>query len=163
MLVNSGSLPRLLKLVHRKWLFPPFSPFANCSYYPIKFFYKFCRLISSFALLVSILFNFQDAGTILLLCKMLVLKYFFKVSDLNFAYAKPKYLSCESCLYYTDTVGTNGLEPSTSRLSGVRSNHLSYAPKWILPRLWLLSSALLVEMRRIELLTPCVQGRCSPS
>ena len=50
-------------------------------------------------------------------------------------------------------VGTNGLEPSTSRLSGVRSNHLSYAP----------SSSLLVEMRRIELLTPCLQSRCSPS
>ena len=47
-------------------------------------------------------------------------------------------------------MGTNGLEPSTSRLSGVRSNHLSYAPT-------------LVEMRRIELLTLCVQGRCSPS
>ena len=28
-------------------------------------------------------------------------------------------------------VGTSGLEPPTSRLSGVRSNHLSYAP--ILP------------------------------
>ena len=26
-------------------------------------------------------------------------------------------------------MGLNGLEPSTSRLSGVRSNHLSYAPK----------------------------------
>ena len=49
-----------------------------------------------------------------------------------------------------EMVGTNGLEPSTSRLSGVRSNHLSYAPS-------------LVEMRRIELLTPCLQSRCSPS
>ena len=29
-------------------------------------------------------------------------------------------------------MGTNGLEPSTSRLSGVRSNHLSYAPKQFL-------------------------------
>ena len=47
-------------------------------------------------------------------------------------------------------VGTSGLEPPTSRLSGVRSNHLSYAP-------------VLVEMRRIELLTPCLQSRCSPS
>ena len=132
------------KLVHRKWLFPPFSPFANCSYYPIKFFYKFCRLISSFALLVSILFNFQDAGT-------------------GTKFASQNACAVIWCLSLTDTVGTNGLEPSTSRLSGVRSNHLSYAPKWILPRLWLLSSALLVEMRRIELLTPCVQGRCSPS
>ena len=26
-------------------------------------------------------------------------------------------------------VGLNGLEPSTSRLSGVRSNQLSYRPK----------------------------------
>ena len=53
-------------------------------------------------------------------------------------------------IHFQDLVGTNGLEPSTSRLSGVRSNHLSYAPS-------------LVEMRRIELLTLCVQGRCSPS
>ena len=28
-------------------------------------------------------------------------------------------------------VGPNGLEPSTSRLSGVRSNHLSYGPIYL--------------------------------
>ena len=59
-------------------------------------------------------------------------------------------------------VGTSGLEPPTSRLSGVRSNHLSYAP--IFGQIG--SSYIfipLVEMRRIELLTPCVQVRCSPS
>ena len=28
-------------------------------------------------------------------------------------------------------VGTSGLEPPTSRLSGARSNHLSYAPLWL--------------------------------
>jgi hypothetical protein len=27
-------------------------------------------------------------------------------------------------------VGLSGLEPLTSRLSGVRSNHLSYRPDW---------------------------------
>ena len=45
-------------------------------------------------------------------------------------------------------VGLSGLELLTSRLSGVRSNQLSYRP-------------IMVETRRIELLTPCLQGRCS--
>ena len=47
-------------------------------------------------------------------------------------------------------VGLNGLEPSTSRLSGGRSNLLSYKPK-------------LVEIIGIEPMTPCLQSRCSPS
>ena len=62
-------------------------------------------------------------------------------------------------------VGTSGLEPPTSRLSGVRSNHLSYAPVFTVCS-WKFSSfpfSHLVEMRRIELLTPCLQSRCSPS
>ena len=37
-----------------------------------------------------------------------------------------RYLSQLSLL-----VGTSGLEPPTSRLSGVRSNHLSYAPMFL--------------------------------
>ena len=58
-----------------------------------------------------------------------------------------------------ELVGSNGLEPSTSRLSGVRSNHLSYEPMCVRSAL----SPFLVEMNRIELSTPCLQGRCSPS
>ena len=34
-------------------------------------------------------------------------------------------------LTYLWVVGTSGLEPPTSRLSGARSNHLSYAPLWL--------------------------------
>ena len=33
-------------------------------------------------------------------------------------------------------VGLDGLEPSTSRLSGVRSNHLSYRPLFNLGGIW---------------------------
>ena len=62
-------------------------------------------------------------------------------------------------------VGLRGLEPPTSRLSGVRSNHLSYKPMSVFGdgRRSFVFRRPLVEMRRIELLTPCLQGRCSPS
>ena len=84
-------------------------------------------------------------------------------------------------------VGLGGLEPPTSRLSGVRSNHLSYKPIFYYqyggdeetrtPDLLHAKQTLsqlshapaiafyekMVEMRRFELLTPCLQGRCSPN
>ena len=47
-------------------------------------------------------------------------------------------------------VGSSGLEPPTSRLSGVCSNLLSYDPK-------------MVEVIGFEPMTPCLQGRCSTS
>ena len=79
-----------------------------------------------------------------------------------------------------ELVGLDGLEPSTSRLSGARSNHLSYRPfliwfrfvhRTLYPssdpfcqiRLWVADFHRLVEMMGIEPMTPCLQGRCSPS
>ena len=90
-------------------------------------------------------------------------------------------------------VGSSGLEPPTSRLSGARSNHLSYEPiqfsvylvhsqpvslyrpfrrvAIVLRTLALRCLASIfdswrcqvVEMMGIEPMTPCLQGRCSPS
>ena len=47
-----------------------------------------------------------------------------------FVFVKNTYQKTISYLLISilNLVGTNGFEPSTSRLSGVRSNHLSYAP-----------------------------------
>ena len=65
-------------------------------------------------------------------------------------------------------VGRGGFEPPTSRLSGVRSNQLSYRPIW-----WSVSfrrnaasrryAPYLVERIEIEPMTLCLQSRCSPS
>ena len=58
-------------------------------------------------------------------------------------------------------VGSSGLEPPTSRLSGARSNHLSYEPIKVFRCISSLSP--LVEMMGFEPMTPCLQGRCSPN
>ena len=65
-------------------------------------------------------------------------------------------------------VGSNGLEPSTSRLSGARSNHLSYEPiqffRFFVPLIPTRHTFIwLVEMMGFEPMTPCLQGRCSPN
>ena len=66
-----------------------------------------------------------------------------------------------SQLSYAPIMGLSGLEPPTSRLSGVRSNRLSYKPILVFGVVTLIPTV--VEMRRIELLTSCLQGRRSPS
>ena len=61
-------------------------------------------------------------------------------------------------------VGTSGLEPPTSRLSAECSSQLSYVPMLLRISRGLSSMLhLVVEMRGIEPLTPCLQGRCAPS
>ena len=53
------------------------------------------------------------------------LSFIFLICIYLFLYSIFKLLSLET---FVSMVGTSGLEPPTSRLSGVRSNHLSYAP-----------------------------------
>ena len=54
------------------------------------------------------------------------------------------------CFHGSGMVGQAGLEPATPRLSSACSNQLSYRPV-----------CLLVELRRLELLTTCLQSRRS--
>ena len=68
--------------------------------------------------------------------------------------------------FFRMLVGLDGLEPSTSRLSGARSSHLSYRPVFFsgfFSSSIFKALTLMVEMKGIEPLTPCLQGRCSPS
>ena len=79
-----------------------------------------------------------------------------------------QFLRCILNSAFTVLVGLSGLEPPTSRLSGVRSNRLSYKPistVWSksLPNPFFVTFRLLVEICGIEPQTPCLQGRCSPS
>ena len=60
-------------------------------------------------------------------------------------------------------VGSSGLEPPTSRLSGVRSNLLSYEPIHVTEVLPFHLFTRMVEMNGFEPMTPCLQSRCSPS
>ena len=58
----------------------------------------------------------------------------FKSKYLNFFFFL---FDCQvSCVEFPRLVGLDGLEPSTSRLSGVRSSHLSYRPVFYSLALW---------------------------
>ena len=92
---------------------------------------------------------------------------FSRCSALTFVSKNQISISIISAGYWNPTsvqvsmVGTSGLEPPTSRLSGGRSNQLSYKP--IFSGLVLLLLKPLVEISGIEPLTSCLQGRRSPS
>ena len=58
--------------------------------------------------------------------------------------------SSRYAVFKVHLVGSSGLEPPTSRLSGARSNHLSYEP-------------IVVEMNGFEPMASCLQGRRSPN
>ena len=53
---------------------------------------------------------------------------FYRFGFFNLNFAVISMFNCQSSSLLSKLVGTSGLEPPTSRLSGVRSNHLSYAP-----------------------------------
>ena len=144
--------------------------------------------------MLSLLFSFQGASSLHSLAR-----HFFEMACAKctrgiesrgavFAYWKFVNKFPESgALPVVPLVGLRGLEPPTLRLSGVRSNHLSYKPMafealafscFLPPQprpasrhdfffcflfFFHQKEKEVVEMRRIELLTPCLQGRCSPS
>ena len=64
---------------------------------------------------------FSHIHTFLYLCALLHILSFLLYSVFKVLLSAPTSLC-------SPVVGSNGLEPSTSRLSGVRSNHLSYEP-----------------------------------
>ena len=127
---------------------PRHSPYALLS----LTIFELCLILLIFMLIAGFLpdFNFRYCRSFFLIC-----------ITFAFHYSIFKFRSLQDLLL----VGTSGLEPPTSRLSGVRSNHLSYAPIMLYITALKLFVFLrpLVEMRRIELLTPCLQSRCSPS
>ena len=97
-----------------------------------KDFLSFCALISfssTFRWNCIFLPYFSNRKTYTnLLIFVLFVCSFFLLFNLSFFYSV---FNDQSFLTSLWVVGTSGLEPPTSRLSGARSNHLSYAPLWL--------------------------------
>ena len=124
------SLPWLFAAYHvlLRLLVPRYPPYALCSL-TVNVFLRLC-FSDSFGLIVRTIFNRCLSSSVFRL----------PLSDFRFStlvYLSSIYLYIFQCAF-TDIrflisvlVGSNGIEPSTSRLSGVRSNHLSYEPIFV--------------------------------
>ena len=92
--------------------------------------FSFCALIFLFPPIGEIVFLpyfYRKTYTNLLIVVLFVCSCFLLFNLFFFIR-----FSMISLTYLVGMVGTSGLEPPTSRLSGARSNHLSYAPMWLL-------------------------------
>ena len=111
--------------------------------------------------------NLVKSIIVLLSVRFLLLHLYSVFNEHNFTTlsysAKSEEWIVKRWLPFGSLVGSSGLEPPTSRLSGARSNHLSYEPVLVFFGVSRSSCSPLVEMKGIEPLTPCLQGRCSPS
>ena len=131
---------------------------ATCSFYPTSI-SVYVLQFTNFDVVVSIDFSIEHVVSSFLhyTCySVFKIPRFLFLSE-QISEERGFYLSPQICF---EMVGPSGLEPPTSRLSGVRSNRLSYGPFFHLTARFY---AVMVEMRGIEPLTPCLQSRCSPS
>ena len=120
--------------------------------------YALCSLIF-FCFSLSIFLKFKYVWrTPLPLRSFLLISMFFSFSVFPTFRLFGLFFSCQGAMNkYRQSacilVGSSGLEPPTSRLSGVCSNLLSYKP--------VLTAEAVVEISGFEPLTPCLQSRCS--
>ena len=110
---------------------------------PEKLSYLLCSCQSSSLITVSRLQPLRSA-TLFFAWGTFRFRRFFR----SVRFSPSRFLSVPPSFNGKTLVGSNGLGPSTSRLSGVCSNQLSYEP-------------ILVEVIGFEPMTPCLQGRCS--
>ena len=94
---------------------------------------QYCILFWFSLLIISSMFNIVS----IIIFGLIVVLFFFAFAQILQYASLPYFFSLYIFQCATNTlyvifsvclVGSNGIEPSTSRLSGVRSNHLSYEP-----------------------------------
>ena len=114
-------------------LLPPWLDFrlvlANCSY--PRFFRKTILYWINLNLLKTVFLNYLFVITLSCFIRF-SMNICFDLHPYKQCVSQTTILSLTSARFYGPAlalvVGSNGLEPSTSRLSGARSNHLSYEP-----------------------------------